>query len=952
MTIAPGSIEDERSGWGLASTVLRIAPFRLLITGQIAGQAADGLLQITMAQVVLFEAGRGATPWEIAKLLVVSLLPFSLIGPFAGVLIDRFDRRRVLVIASVARALVAAGSIAVIALDSQALGYAALLTMLSISRFVLAAKGAALPVTTQSRHLVTANATSSIGGMTAAFFGAVVGATFVAVVPVVGLLAAAAGYAVAAAVFRRLPSVGGGEAAEDLGAGLRRVAAELAEGARFSVQTASVRRPLLAVMGNRLLLGVGFVVLVLVADERYELEAPGYGLAVAGTGVGAFLGTWLAPQLAATLHRRPLLPLMFVVGAVAAVVGAFAPYLVPFVAAVGLAALGFQVIKVLADALIQEAAPDVVRGRVFAIYDMLYNVAFIGAALTLVPLWEPGRESALLEALAVAFVVVGLALAASARTWPFPLRRRGSTRAPHRWRFRFAAAAAGTIPALAFPDANIWPLGFVGLAPALWLVCEAPTAREAGWRGWFAGSGFIAATHQWLVPTTGVFTLPAALLLGVLWVPWALVAWQLLGRRRTPCRLAAAAVFVPATFVVAEYFRSWDRLGGPWGLIGSTQWHNDVILSAAAVGGVWLLSLLLVAANTALAGLLLRRGGRGTRRTAVAAFVAAVAMLAGIGAAGGQGEVVDTMVVAGVQPGVVHDPHARFDAGERLTAQLAGRSLDLVVWAESSVPFDLDGSPEHADRLADLARRVGSPLLVNVDAPRHDGAGIAKAAILVGADGVEARYDKMRLVPFGEYIPLRALLGWIASVSDAAAEDRRPGTDLVVMDVAGHAVGPLVCFESAFPDLARLLAERDTDVIVLQTATTTFQGTWAQPQHAALAALRAVESGRTVVHASVSGVTAAFDPAGNRLLWLEEGPETTWEVTVPIVRGSTLYVRWGDWVPVGAILVLLGGALGVGVRAARRGSPQSGPVSQSDPVPAATAARSRDPGAVPGPGAG
>ncbi len=393
--------------------------------------------------------------------------------------------------------------------------------------------------------------------------------------------------------------------------------------------------------------------------------------------------------------------------------------------------------------------------------------------------------------------------------------------------------------------------------------------------------------------------------------------------------------------MVAEHLRSWDRLGGPWGLIGSTQWRNRAILSAAAVGGVWLVSLLLLAANVALSGLLLRRSERGTRRTALTAVVAAVALLVGLGASGGHRETIDTMVVAGVQPGVVHDPHDRFDAGERLTTQLAGRGLDLVVWAESSVPFDLEGSPEHAHRLADLAGLVGAPLLVNVDAPRHDGAGIAKAAILVGAGGLEGRYDKMRLVPFGEYIPLRAVFGWIASVSDAAAEDRRPGTDLVVMDVAGHGIGPLVCFESAFPDLARLLVERDADVIVLQTATTTFQGTWAQPQHAALAALRAVESGRTVVHASVSGVTAVFDPAGRRLLWLE-GPEATWEVTVPIARGSTPYVRWGDWVPVGAILLLLGGALGVGFRATRRLLPHAVAGPEAKPPPR------RDPAAAPG----
>jgi apolipoprotein N-acyltransferase len=284
---------------------------------------------------------------------------------------------------------------------------------------------------------------------------------------------------------------------------------------------------------------------------------------------------------------------------------------------------------------------------------------------------------------------------------------------------------------------------------------------------------------------------------------------------------------------------------------------------------------------------------------------------------------IGAMRVGGVQAGVIHDASERFAAHEALSTDLAAANLDLVVWAESSVGFDLDTHPEYADRLQVLVARLGAPLLVNVDARRSDGRGIAKAAVLIGPSGVAARYDKMRLVPFGEYIPLRRALGWIASVSDAAAENRQAGNALAVIEIGERAVGPMICFESAFPDLARELAHQGADVVVVQTATTTFQGSWAQPQHASLAAVRAVESGRSVVHAAVSGVTAAFGPTGERLLWVEDGVVGTWVVTVPVAEASTVYVLLGDWLPRLAMVILIAAFLGSRLEAGRR-RPETG----------------------------
>ena len=277
-----------------------------------------------------------------------------------------------------------------------------------------------------------------------------------------------------------------------------------------------------------------------------------------------------------------------------------------------------------------------------------------------------------------------------------------------------------------------------------------------------------------------------------------------------------------------------------------------------------------------------------------------------------------TVRVGLVQPGVIDQAEARFRASEAATPGLAGGRPDLVVWGESSVGRD----PDRADlaRLAAAARAAGAPLLVNVDAQHGGGGGIYKTSLLVGPDGRRlGSYDKMRLVPFGEYVPLRPLFGWVTRFTDAAAADRRRGTHLQVLHAGAVTLGPLVCFESAFPDLARSLAARGADLVVVQSATTTFQRSWGPDQHASLAAVRAVEAGRPVVQAALSGVSAAFDARGRRLAWRPAGWRGAVVVELPRSREATPYARLGDWLPRACCLAVALAAL-VALAGGRRGT--------------------------------
>ncbi|WP_228992279.1 apolipoprotein N-acyltransferase [Streptomyces sp. DH8] len=498
------------------------------------------------------------------------------------------------------------------------------------------------------------------------------------------------------------------------------------------------------------------------------------------------------------------------------------------------------------------------------------------------------------------------------------------------WARGAAAVLAGALPALAFPAPGLWWFAHLALVPWLLLIRTARSPRRAALDGWLGGIGFVVAVHHWLMPSLHVFIVLLAALLGLLWAPWGLLVGRLLGGAPTAPRAVAAVLVVPSGWLMIELVRSWEGLGGPWGLLGASQWEVGPALRVASVGGVWLVSLLVVAVNTGVALLIADRAAR----TAAAALLAAGGLaVAAVVAWAPRPQSAGTVRVAVVQPGVVEGPGSvarRLDRGEELTRTLAGRGVDLVVWGESSIGAGAWQRPETAGRLAELSRRIGADLLVNVDARQTDGSGrsgIFKSAVLVGPGGPTGdRYDKMRLVPFGEYVPARSLLGWATSVGKAAGEDRLRGDRQVVMELPhgarGLRIGPLVCFETAFPDMSRRLVREGAGVIVAQSATSTFQDSWAPAQHASLGALRAAENGRPMVHATLTGVSAAYGPRGERVgrpLGTDASAAEVFDL--PLARGETLYGRFGDWAVYGALAAIAVLCAVEGVRAFRKPAP-------------------------------
>jgi apolipoprotein N-acyltransferase len=499
---------------------------------------------------------------------------------------------------------------------------------------------------------------------------------------------------------------------------------------------------------------------------------------------------------------------------------------------------------------------------------------------------------------------------------------------------RYAALAAGALPVLAFPAANLEILGWIGLVPGLALMRAAPTGREAAVRGWWFGTGYLLAALYWMTPNLGPAVLLVAIVFGFLCSGMGLAVWALLRPPVTALRAAAALLVVPSCWLVTEWIRSWQALGGPWAVFGATQWQHPAILALAAIGGVWLVTFALVAANT---GVLLAfvPGCRVVARLVGVAGVL-VAVLAGpvAFALTAPPPVTRQLTIGLVQPGIVATKAGRLATEERLTARMAHRA-DLFVWGETSVGYYLPDSPARLAALERLSRSAGAQIIVDQNAASPSNVD-SKQALLIASTGIKGRYIKSRLVPFGEYIPFRSVLGWLTKISKAAAQNDITGTGAHVMtatlpDGRPLTIGVLICFESAFPDMSRVDTDHGAQVIIYQTSDTTFQSSWEPAQHAALGALRAAETGRPVVQAALTGDSAAFDDRGRLIAWADGDYRGVLLVhlRLPSASARTFYDRFGDYVPWTAVAIsVLAAAAGVAaLRSRRRARSLTGPIA-------------------------
>lgn len=498
------------------------------------------------------------------------------------------------------------------------------------------------------------------------------------------------------------------------------------------------------------------------------------------------------------------------------------------------------------------------------------------------------------------------------------------------------AAISGVLQVVIFPTADLNYLCWIAVVPLLLAIVEARTASEptlrtpsavghfSGWIPATAGQGFLLGYVCGLIWSLGacywiydvmhnygglqgavaagvvlLFSLAMALSWAVFGLVMAVLANSRLGDK--------AILLAPFVWVATEMLRGFP-FDFRWEPIGTVLVNNIPVSRLATVTGVYGLSFEILAVNVAFTAAWLMRGRR--RTVLLVSCIAGVAMLEAGNViqppklpANGTARLVqaDIPILTGQQW-----TQAYFDQTMKELADLSvpqpGQTdptqppVDLIVWPESPAPFFITDA-RFRSAVSDVARRAHASVVVgSLGLPTPpQGNELYNSAAIIAPDGTwGARYDKIHLVPFGEYVPFQQLLGFANSLTHEVG-DFIPGKKRIVLRAGDLAAGVFICYESAFPDEIRQFAANGGQVFVNISDDAWYGDTSAPWQTLQQTRMRAIENRRWILRSTNSGITAVIDPFGRVLDTAARNQRTFLDVPYSVEPRTTFYTRHGDW---------------------------------------------------------
>ncbi len=529
------------------------------------------------------------------------------------------------------------------------------------------------------------------------------------------------------------------------------------------------------------------------------------------------------------------------------------------------------------------------------------------------------------------------------------------------------AVASGLLLLVSFPPFAMEYCAWIALAPLLYTVTRGIGMWRAFWLGWLAGVVFTFFAENWIAHSMthfgGLLTViayaVAFLFASVLAFFPAVFAVAVSQLSRSLGALGVAVA--PVVWVASEWLRQLVT-GVTWNMLGISQVQNFSIARLSQYGGAYIISFELAAAATLL--VLLARGRERMTRQIGAGLILMMLLPALLPAAGRADAGADSATqaaragipvkVIGVQPDIPLASSSTPDGFDRSFEQvraltldgvrrLSGGKPDLIVWAESPLALFFENDPTVRERVEGVAREAGAHIIANTIT--REGERYFNSVHIVDPRPGESkrgaafkRYDKIRLVPFGEYVPWRTVLGRFVP---AIVGDFSPGREAVVnalrletehegfaVSGAGETpqfqierktrfirVGSFICYEASYPNLVRQFVNQGATLLINVSNDEWFGETAGAEQHLAHAMMRAIENNRDLVRVTNSGITALVTADGRVV---DPLPRSTASVQVweALARGGarTFYTRHGDVFAVGCLILA---SLGVGIAVAR-----------------------------------
>jgi apolipoprotein N-acyltransferase len=470
--------------------------------------------------------------------------------------------------------------------------------------------------------------------------------------------------------------------------------------------------------------------------------------------------------------------------------------------------------------------------------------------------------------------------------------------------------ASGVALALSFPNYNLWPLAWIAIA-LLILASIGASVRDAMFAGFLHGIVFYPVCLTWVYVVMreygNVPVLPALAILGGIGFLGGLhmmiftCSVRFVGRRRVDLAFAIAPFLWVATELVRAHL---PIISFPWNLSGYAASGNLALVQLTTLTGIYGLSLLVAAYNALVAWVIYRRDRKSLVTLFAVTLILIVVSIAGPHFVPSQKPRYIAHLVQTNFPQsesypadwlVTHAPE--LDELEAISVDAARREPGLVVWPEVPAPFSFT-EPDFAARAQRIARESANEFLVGVvdwkKGPDKQWQATNTATLLNPLGERIFTYDKIHLVPFGEYVPLRQWLTFAGRLT-ADISDFTPGKEYKVGELPGGRFGVFICYEAIFQNEVRHFAGNGAELLINLSNDGWFGRSAAPTQHLMMARVRAVENRRWLLRDTNNGFTVDVDPYGRTVAALQTDIRGQLDAPYNFRSDETLFVRWGDW---------------------------------------------------------